>query len=43
MDCLYLQEKKKKMLISELFRQCMEIVMVHTVLNELTNPVHNKS
>lgn len=30
MDCLYLQEKKKKRLISEILQEYVEIVMMHT-------------
>lgn len=29
MDCLYLQEKKKKRLISEILQEYVEIVMMH--------------
>lgn len=40
MDCLYLQEKKKKKrLIYEIFRECMEIV---TAWKDLINPIYNE-
>lgn len=35
--------KKNKGLLSEILRQCMEIVTVLTAMKEQTNPVHNES